>query len=107
MTLLTQSTPRARKTHTCNWCGGDINVGETYERDTILDGNGFREWKSHTECSWFACEYVYCGDQDNGVNEDDFVDVVMEMANEKGFDTELDTYELVNLILEDENERKD
>ena len=106
MRIMNESQPKARKVHTCDWCGGDINVGEVYDRDTILGDGGFRVWKSHTECSKFASEYVLPGCDEDGASSDDFTYTVMEMAKEFGFDIELDEYELVNMISEHIEELK-
>lgn len=50
VTMLSESTPTARKEHRCDWCAEAVEVGEQYERwSYILDGD-FITSKMHREC---------------------------------------------------------
>lgn len=42
-------TVKARKPHTCTWCGQQINPGDTYKRWNSVDGKWFTN-KMHPEC---------------------------------------------------------
>ena len=49
-TLLSDSEPKARKKHCCQWCGESILVGETYYRYSGLCDNDFQSTAMHLEC---------------------------------------------------------
>jgi len=48
--IVSTQTPKARKAHKCDWCGGKIEVGERYERTFITDYGDAWTWKCHPEC---------------------------------------------------------
>jgi len=53
MTLLAESTPRARKPHPCALCWMSINPGVTYINQRIADGGQVYTYKAHQECHRF------------------------------------------------------
>ena len=63
---------KARKPHTCSYCGEVIQPGEIYNHDVLAyDGNMY-EWKSHQKCMYIATalwEYI---DPDEGMTAEDF-----------------------------------
>ena len=50
ITVLSSSTPKARKAHTCDSCMGEITPGTTYRRAWCVDGGEAWTWKSHLSC---------------------------------------------------------
>jgi hypothetical protein len=67
--ILSSSRPTARKTHRCWWCAEVIDLGETYERWSYVNDDGFGHVKCHLECKrawdqtsadedgWFDCMF--------------------------------------------------
>ena len=50
--IIRESTPKARKDHQCNFCGGTIKKGESYQNDVIVgESNDVYNWKSHFQCT--------------------------------------------------------
>ena len=101
MDILSTTRHKARKRHKCNWCGSFIEIGQEYEREALVDGT-FYEWKSHVECGQFAQNHLFNGFDDTA-DSSDFCCEVQEVARDKGFDSDLDEYELVKLIMEVES----
>ena len=74
ITTLKDSHPIARKEHICDLCGGKINKGQKYYRQTNLYDGGFYEWVEHEECHQVSAELdmdSVC-DIDDGLSSDDF-----------------------------------
>lgn len=67
--------PVARKAHICQYCQCAINVGEKYNRDTLVYDGRIYDWVSHQECTALASkldmfdEYDDCGLASDGFNE--------------------------------------
>lgn len=68
---LRRSERTARKTHTCDFCGGTIEKGEKYNHGVYKDDLIF-EWKSHMRCDFIAAEIWDLADPDEGMTEEDF-----------------------------------
>jgi hypothetical protein len=49
-TLISHSNPRARKSHRCMMCGGRIQPGEQYSRDTLVYGGRIYSWVECPAC---------------------------------------------------------
>jgi len=49
-TLLSESTPKARKSHVCDWCGELIEKSTTYYRYSGNNSGDFQCTKMHLEC---------------------------------------------------------
>ena len=47
----TESTPTARKVHTCNECSGDINPGHQYQLTSGCWDGGFESFKTCKPCA--------------------------------------------------------
>ena len=61
--LLHENRPRARKRHTCIWCGEDIEKGEQYHYEqSIYDGN-FQNHHWHLECQQIAVDEWFPDDE--------------------------------------------
>lgn len=50
-TLLSDTTPKARKSYTCDSCGRAILAGTVYRRSFQVDGGEAWTWRSHPECT--------------------------------------------------------
>lgn len=81
METIRTSIVKARKQHTCDYCGGKIPKGEEYKRSVnVCDGRPYT-WKSHLSCARLCGEiwdYVY---PDEGMTSVAFCDAVCELAN--------------------------
>jgi len=53
MQTLSQSEPKARKTHQCQMCHRIIDIGETYTRQANLGDDGFYSWINCQQCDVF------------------------------------------------------
>ena len=42
---------KARKRHTCDWCGGHIEKCETYHYNAFIFDGDFCDWHSHLACN--------------------------------------------------------
>jgi hypothetical protein len=63
---------KARKPHTCSYCGEVIQPGETYDYAVLRDGGDMYDWKSHKTCSFIASTLWNYIDPDEGMTEEDF-----------------------------------
>ena len=97
MDIISDNRIVARKAHKCDYCGGQIQVGEKYDMSKVADSGRVWTWKSHIICGEFCAEHVE--DNGDGIDQDTFCDTVHDMAREKGLDTDLDTYELVKEMM--------
>jgi RecJ-like exonuclease len=100
--ILSTEIHTAQKVHKCDWCGSDIAVGQKYLVSNLIENREFYRWKSHSECDDFAQEHLFDGFGDNA-DSFDFCCEVRDVARDKGFDSDLDEYELVKLIMEVES----
>ena len=50
-TLIRERKPIARKAHRCQMCGGPINPGETYRRDTLVYDGRMYDWIECPACT--------------------------------------------------------
>lgn len=103
MDIISDTRITARKPHTCDYCGGQIEVGKKYDLSKVADSGRVWTWKSHIICGEFAAEFI----EDNfgdGIDYDTFCDSVREMARERGLDTDRDTYELVKEMMNAQTE---
>ena len=74
MQTLSQSKPKARKAHLCEWCDRIIGPGEVYFRAALLDDGGdLYSWANCRHCSAFVhlCDIDYDGE---GVCTDDIIE---------------------------------
>lgn len=55
MTLINDQYRKARKTHTCEWCGHPIIPGETYLVETMRDP----AWGFYTQKTCNPCEHLF------------------------------------------------
>ncbi|UII80030.1 hypothetical protein [Flagellimonas sp. CMM7] len=76
METIFQNTRKARKTHKCDWCGGDIEKEEDYDYSFNKDGDVY-VWKNHKRCMAIAHE-LDMFDYDYGVGDQDFQEHINE-----------------------------
>ncbi len=64
-TLLSKTTPKARKSFRCIWCGQRIQIGEPYVRETGTYSGDFQSFAFHPKCK-IACEAALreCGEEE-------------------------------------------
>ncbi len=87
MEVIDATTPKARIVHTCGLCYCDIAIGETYERQCLVDDDRLWTWKAHTRCSVLASAWIDVYDYDDrGVEEGSYQQVVEEMCEHYGCD---------------------
>ena len=82
METLKQSTIVAKKVHACDWCGLNIEKGETYERCTCVHDGVLYDWKNHISCKQIASKLEMFDYTDEGVTGDDFKENVTEKYND-------------------------
>lgn len=66
-----QKSRKARKQHTCNYCGNKIEVGQVYNH-AVMKFDDVYTWKAHLECIQIATELWGFIDPLEGMTEDDF-----------------------------------
>ena len=116
-TTLKESHPIAKKEHICELCGGKINKGQQYYRQTNIYGGCIYEWIEHEECHQIASEldmYDECG-YDEGLTAETFGDILDEYVYQEHYDDitddiaedwqNLTKYEEVCKILEELKEK--
>jgi hypothetical protein len=65
------TTPKARKEHSCDWCGGKIKIGEKYTRAFCKEDDVY-VWKNHIRCEQIANHLKMF--EDGALTESDFVE---------------------------------
>ena len=76
METIRHSKPKARKTHVCNFCLGEISSGEIYEHQVNVYDGEFWIWKSHIRCSDIASKLKMYEDSIDGVTHDIFIETI-------------------------------
>lgn len=77
METIRESTPKARKEHTCDYCGGNIETGEVYNYQFNVDGDAY-EWKSHIKCDSLCHDLDMFHDCYDGIDSAYFWESVFE-----------------------------
>lgn len=95
MDVLSNSTPTARKSHICMFCGGIIAKGKKYRRQVnIIDGE-IEVFKCHEECQDLAHRldmYDDC-DPDYGLTDEMFCIEIDNYIDAKHYDMETEELE--------------
>lgn len=78
MKTIRNSTPKAKKEHTCDYCGGKIEIGEVYDYQFNVDGGDTWSWKNHQRCFQLCRDLDMFYDIYEGVNSDYFWESVFE-----------------------------
>ena len=86
MKVLRLIKPIANKEHKCMFCGGIINKGEQYERQTNISDGSIYDWVSHRHCSILASKLDMYDDYDEGLDKDGFC----ERINDYVYDNHID-----------------
>ena len=82
MELICDETKKARKEHSCNFCGLPINKGNMYNRQ-VAKIDDIYTWKSHLHCNEIASRLnMYDDCWDEGVTTDNFHEIVRNYVRE-------------------------
>ena len=96
MKILKLREPIAKKEHKCMLCGGIIEKGEQYERQTCVYDGSIYDWICHKHCSFLASKldmYDYC--DDDGLDSEHFSEMIDDYMHDNHYD------ELINDIPKD------
>lgn len=80
--LLEQKDRKARKPHTCNYCGEVIQKGEVYEWAKLCYDGQLYEWKNHKKCGFVSSALWSYIDPDEGMTDEDFSNGCFEFCRE-------------------------
>jgi hypothetical protein len=77
LTIIAETSPKARKQHVCDFCNNKIEIGETYDKQICsLDGSVYT-WKSHIRCKIIAAKLkMYDECYGEGLTGDDFIEEI-------------------------------
>lgn len=78
--LLKSVIRKARKRHICSLCGGYIEPGVEYERNTCVYDGTVYDWLMHRECSAVSTFLWDYADPDDGMTDDDFQDACQDVC---------------------------
>lgn len=79
---IARTTPKAVKTHWCDYCGSQIQKGETYRRSQNKYDGRLYVWKAHLHCTELAEAIWDFADPDEGMDECTFQDCVRQVMDE-------------------------
>ena len=80
--ILKNETRKARKPHTCFFCGETIEKGETYHYQSSIWDNTVWEFHEHLKCHDISIEiWDYC-DLEEGMSDEDFQDACKDICQE-------------------------
>jgi len=104
MRLIKETQPIARKEHICMFCGGKIEKGQRYLRQTCEYGYIY-DFICHAECNAVAIDtdmYEDC-DSDEGLTDDMFCEYIDQYIYDNHYDDEIDdiAVEWQNLTMHD------
>jgi hypothetical protein len=90
-TVLKTTSPIARKSHKCMFCGCEIEEGKVYHRSTNVYDGTIYDWITHVECEAVANDLdMYENSDVNGVDGDMFLDEIREYIHQYHYDEEAD-----------------
>ena len=72
------------------FCGGIIEVGEKYDRQTCVYDNSIYDWIAHRECSCIASKLDMFNDCDEGLNGEDFREYINQYVYDNHYDNDID-----------------
>lgn len=87
----------ARKSHICNWCGCAIDVGETYQAQTLVDEGEIYRWKNHIKCDELVTELDMEGD--DGITAADFYEYISDAYKELLRKTNAESFTHNNFVI--------
>jgi len=77
-TITNPTETKAKKEHSCNFCGEKIKVAEIYVKSThVFDGQIY-DWKSHKNCDYISNRLEMYKNAEDGVTDNIFVDWISE-----------------------------
>jgi len=91
MQIIEEGKHIARKEHTCNFCGGVINIGEEYDYQKNKQDGEFNTWKSHLKCIELSHALkMYDDIYDEGLTSDDFYEYINETIKDLSLKEKID-----------------
>ena len=81
MEMLAQCSRKARKRHSCGFCGRTIEKGERYKEQRCIGDGGPYVFRSHERCQRVSNAIWDYVDPDNGMTQDEFCDAVNELMS--------------------------
>ena len=94
ITKLNRSYPTARKEHKCMYCGGNINVGDKYERQTLIYDNHIYDWVCHLECQEATgLLNMFDNDMGEGIDGELFIQCLEDWLYDYHYNGDTDTYD--------------
>ena len=76
------------------WCGGEIKIGEKYERCTNLFDSQIYDWVVHLECRKAASLLDMFDDDDGyGVDMEHFIQSIQDYLYDHHYNEDTDTYD--------------
>ena len=99
MEMLSKEYRKARKSHTCDWCGCEIEPGTVYEIQGCKHKRELYTFKNHTECMEIAVDNNWFEDSE-GLTEVDFDICLSELVSNLSIDNSLTKFEQVKACLE-------
>lgn len=73
---------RAKKQHSCDWCGRSIQKGDVYNYQKYIYDGSILEWHAHLACSRVVTAIWDYADPDEGMNSDEFYENCSEVCRE-------------------------
>lgn len=84
MQILKETKPKAKKQHICMFCNGIIEVGEKYNRQTIVADGDLYDFIYHSHCGELATMLdMYDDCYDEGINDNDFENYLQDYVYDK------------------------
>ena len=111
--ILSNKKVKARKEHTCNYCGGKINKGEIYEISSLKYEGTIYPWKNHLKCDKLTSDLTMFDDlYGEGLDEETFNEIVQEFIYKNLSEDEWEIFDLtgedaVNKAIEIVNKNKE
>lgn len=111
---LHSTTPIAKKEHICCFCTGLIDVGEKYNRDTMIYDGRIYDWLSHKHCMDLI-RILNIEPYDEGIDQFSFSEAIDDYVYRNHYDEDTDdiapewqgktTHELVEMIWNENNDK--
>lgn len=80
--ILEEKLRKARKRHTCSYCGEVIEKGETYEWAKLVCYGHFFEWENHVKCGMIASALWEYAEPYDGMTSDLFNEICQDFCHE-------------------------
>lgn len=80
-TILSDKERKARKSHSCDYCGCEIPVGKKYNCASLIYDNRLYDWKAHLDCQFIAqALWSWIDPDDYGLDSEHFQESVQEFC---------------------------